>query len=661
MRFYHLSALAVGLSVSLSAAGDYDPENIEIVVTATKTEHSIREIPAAASVVTREEIDNSSAVTVDQLLRTVPGVYAARMDPSSPSRIAQTYVRGLPGNSRTLVLLDGVPMNSLYDGQVDWSQLSTNNVERVEIVRGASSGLYGTNAMGGVINIISRAPEPGVHSRVSFDYGSLDSSRVSAEHTRSTDNTSFSVSATHFESDGYNMWRPEYPIPAQFRDSTGTVKDNFAVKVMRDVGSSGLLEANINYMKDEVTGFYKPGTDGYTPQTREQIIPSISYTSEGTDSITSFVLYGRFGEQKADTLDRFTYSTITQEGSYTDQSVGISLQQTRRLGSIHNITYGADYVDGKIDNDFTYPTDRRRNTRGDLEQYGAFIQDEIELSPRWIANISGRYDYWKTGGNQTDTGTGAGPSTDYVTRKDGFFSPKAGLLFKYSDQLHIRTTVGRAFNLPDMYNLYSTTTRGPRTYWGDPELDPEIITSVDAGVDYYFKQGGFFKITAYYNEAEDFIYSVERDPLNFDKTNIGGVVTKGVELEAQFMPTSQLTITGSMTYNDSLIVEHKANEDLVGNFLTHVPRKQASIRADWTPNNRSLVYAQVNYVGKRYGNDTNTTVYNEYLIADVGGKYRFNDNVTARLTWSNVTDDKYDGIGYIAPGSTLMAGVDLQF
>jgi outer membrane receptor protein involved in Fe transport len=649
------------MTVPLSAGGYYDEEKNEIVVTATKTAQSIRDIPAAASVITREEIENSSAVTVDQLLRTVPGVYAARMDPSSPSRIAQTYVRGLPGNSRTLVLLDGVPMNSLYDGQVDWSQLSTDNVERVEVVRGASSGLYGTNAMGGVINIISRAPEPGVHSRISVDYGSMDSRRFSAEHTRSSDSASLSVSAAHFESEGYNMWRPEYPIPVENRDKTGTEKDNIAVKVMRDIGTTGLLEANINYMKDEVTGLYKPGADGYTPQIREQYVPSISYTTESDASLTSFVLYGRFGKQEADTLDRITYSSISQEGSYTDRSVGLNFQQTRRLGSMHNVTYGADYVDGKIDNDFRYPTDRRRNTRGDLEQYGVFIQDEIEFSPRWIANISGRYDYWETGGNQTDTGTGAGPSTEYVTRRDGFFSPKAGLLFKYSDQVHFRATAGRAFNLPDMYNLYSTTARGPMTYWGNPELDPEIIISVDAGIDYYFGPGGFFKITAYHNDAKDFIYSVQRDALNFDKTNIGGVVTKGVEVEAQYMPTDQLTISGSATYNDSEIVEYEANQALVGNTLTHVPREQANIRADWVPNSRSQVYAQVSYVGRRYGNDTNTTVYDEYLIGDVGGKYRFNDNFTARLTWSNVTNEKYDGIGYIAPGSTVMAGIDLRF
>jgi iron complex outermembrane receptor protein len=276
-------------------------------------------------------------------------------------------------------------------------------------------------------------------------------------------------------------------------------------------------------------------------------------------------------------------------------------------------------------------------------------------------NLSGRYDHWETGGNQTDSGTGSGPSTDYVTRKDSNFSPKAGLLFKYSDQIHFRLTAGRAFNLPDMYRLYSTTTRGPFTYWGNPELDPETVTSVDVGFDYYFGQEGFFKVTAYRNDAKDFIYTVQRDALNFDKTNIGNVVTKGVELEAKYFITDNIALSASATFNESKITEHDANPDLVGNHLTYVPSKQANIRVDWSPNNNSILFAQLNYVGDRYGNDSNTIVYEKYMVVDVGGKYKIDDNFTAHLTWRNIADKEYDGIGYIAPGSTMSAGIDVRF
>ncbi|MEI6709074.1 MAG: Plug domain-containing protein, partial [Methylococcales bacterium] len=137
------------------------------VTTATKTERNIKEVSSAVTVIDSERIEKSPATTVDQLLRGVPGVYAARMDASSPNRIAQTYTRGLPSNGRSLVLIDDVPMNVAYDSQVDWSQLSTIDVQRIEVVRGAGSGLYGNHAMGGVINVISKAITPGAKARLS--------------------------------------------------------------------------------------------------------------------------------------------------------------------------------------------------------------------------------------------------------------------------------------------------------------------------------------------------------------------------------------------------------------------------------------------------------------------------------------------------------------
>lgn len=202
---WRLSSIFVGATPLLTLAAEPSTELNPLVITATKTQKALRDVPAAVSVISRETIEQSPASTVDQLLQGVPGVYAARMDASSPNRIAQTYTRGLPGNSRTLVLLDGVPMNVLYDGQVDWSQLSTQDIERVEIVRGASSGLYGANAMGGVIHVLSRAPEAGSVTRLGAEYGSLNSKRLTASHSYGAGPTSLRLSASHFSSDGYTM------------------------------------------------------------------------------------------------------------------------------------------------------------------------------------------------------------------------------------------------------------------------------------------------------------------------------------------------------------------------------------------------------------------------------------------------------------------------
>lgn len=632
----------------------------DIVVTATRTAQSIRDVPSAVTVVSRDQIEKSPATTVDQLLQSVPGVYAARMDPSSPNRIAQTYTRGLPGNSRTLVLLDGLPMNVLYDGQVDWSQLVTSDVERIEVVRGATSGLYGANAMGGVINILSRAPQPGINTDLGVSYGSMDTRRYSAAHSQTHGATAFSLSGSYLESDGYNMWRPESTVPVAYRAPMGTEKDNFSAKVMQEISSSDLIEAGASWMRDEATGFYKTNAANYTPQTREQTLASLRYAHSGEGLNASAVLYGRFGKQWADTLNT-TYTAVSEKGYYEDNSAGLNAQASIDLATWNKLTFGVDYLDGGIDNHFTYPgTTRVRDTNGDLTRYGIFVQDEIRPSDQWRFNVAGRYDHWKTGGNQTDTGTGQ-PNSVYSERKDHYFSPKLAALYKVTDDLNLRASAGKAFNVPDMFNLYANTRRGTTIYWANPDLLPEKVTSYDVGLDKYFGPRSFAKVTWYRNEAKDFIYSVQRNATNFDKINVGEVRTQGWEFEFSHIVTDWLSLTAAYTLNDSDIVENDSNPALVGKQLTNVPNRQALIRADFSLRDDLNAFATANDIGRRYGNDVNTTKYKPYTTLDMGISKTFARMATVRLTVMNVADVEYDGIGYIAPGRVTTLSVNAKF
>ncbi len=656
-----LAMAFAGFSAFSSLAAGPVTELDQVVITATKTSQRMRDVPAAVSVISREQIEKSTSTTVDQLLQGVPGVYAARMDASSPNRIAQTYTRGLPGNSRTLVLLDGIPLNVLYDGQVDWSQLSTQDIERVEVVRGAGSGLYGANAMGGVINVLSRAPEPGRVTRVGAEYGSLNSKRLMASHSHSFGPTSIRLSASHFSSDGYNMWRSDTTVPVANQEKMGTVKDNASIKVAHEIDANAFLEAGLSYLKDEATGFYKPGAPGYVPQTREQYMPTLRYVHDTGAANTSLTVYGRFGKQRADTINPVTYRAISEKGQYEDRTLGMSAQHSWNVFTGHHLTLGADYLDGKIDNQFDYPgTSRLRDTKADLTRYGVFVQDEIKFGERWKVNLSGRYDHWETGGNQGDTGAGQ-PNTNYTKRSDNGFSPKLATLYKLTESFNLRASAGRAFNLPDLSNLYANSKRGTTTYWGNPDLTPETVKAYDFGADYYFGRLGYLKATVYYNDAKDFIYAVQRNATNVDKINVGAVITKGLELEALYRPLNNLSVSASYTLNSSHIVKNERDPALEGKFLTNVPRQWGQLRTDYQFVGGAALFGAFNYVGKRYGNDTNTTVYKAYSTVDVGGSYPLDKAVTARLTVANVSDRRYEGIGYMAPGRTVTAAVHAAF
>ncbi len=647
-------------SIALSAYPAESTEHLDIVVTATKSAQSIENVPASVTVINREQIEFSDARTVDELLTSVPGVYAARMDVSAPSRISQIYTRGMPGNARTLVLIDGVPMNSQFDGQVDWSQLATQDVERVEIVRGVGSGLYGSNAMGGVINIITRQPMQGVNATVKGEYGSNNTKTLSAFVSGSSDHTGYFISGSRLTSDGYDMWtdalKERFGAFSDKLIAIGTEKTNFSGKLTHDLTDNDLFDMSISYLDDIATGFYD--VPDYLPQERQQWLGSLRYQHLADKVESSILLYGRVGKQDADTSNP-PYVAVATESTYDDRSLGINTHALFKYFDNHLLSIGADYLDGSID----VVTDRytsEQQRKGYVSKLGIFVQDEMSLNDAWFINISGRFDYWKTHGSQSDTLEGQ-PEGDYPERDGTVFSPKLSLLYKASPSLHVRASAGKAFKLPDLVEFYSSSTRGTTTYWGNPDLDPETVLGYELGMDYYFSQSGFLKGTLYYNDAENFIYSVRRDAQNFDKMNIDEVTTQGIEIEARYRPIATLELLASYTYNDSKIIKNQFHPELEENQLTYVPQQRWNLNARYNILSGTVFLASVEHVGDRYADDQNTAKYQEYTIVNASISHRFSPMFSAQVNVNNITDKIYEGIGYLAPGRTVSASLQANF
>ncbi len=189
----------------------------EIVVTATRSSKSLSDVPADVSVVTKEDIESRNVQTVDEAMNLVPGLFDKRAKPLDTT--ASVTLRGIPGQKRTLVLLDGQPLNDGYTGAVDWNGLFPENVQQIEVAKGAFSSLYGGNAMGGVINILTRMPEK---REVTFESGyGTDNfwTTYGSYGDRYYDKLSIFASFGHKESDGY----PGTPVVKTYTTSgTGT-------------------------------------------------------------------------------------------------------------------------------------------------------------------------------------------------------------------------------------------------------------------------------------------------------------------------------------------------------------------------------------------------------------------------------------------------------
>ena len=645
------------------AAGD-ESRLPEMVISATRTQSDIRDVPASVTVIDKKRIEQSAATTVDQLVSGVPGIYAARMDASAPNRIAQVYARGMPGNGRTLVLVDGVPMNVNYDGQVDWSQLATRDVERIEVVRGGSSGLYGGNAMGGVINVFSQTPKPGTEYKVSANYGTNNTQSLDASYSSRTGPTALYLSGSSMKSDGYNMWTQATKLAAganAFRlINIGSEKNNFTAKLSHEVTDRDLLDFSVSYLDDLSTGFYT--IPNYLPQERKQLATSARYRHFTDNTESSLVAYGRFGNQQADSTAA-PYTTISYRTETDDKSYGANALTTITLSKSQRLSVGADYQDGQITTlyrRYAATPGRSTDVKGSAQRLGVFIQDELKLGASWIFNLAGRLDRWATSGSQTDTLAGQ-PVGTYNERTGTVFSPKFGALYKLAAETNVRATAGRSFKMPELWELYSSNKRGATTFWGNPNLEPETVNAYDLGIDQYFGDQAYIKATAYRNNAKNFVYSVTRNATNNDKVNVEGVVTKGLELEAMYKPLSYVNLSGSFTLNKSTITESVRDSALVGKELIYVPKKQGQLRADFDLPQQTTLFVVSNYVGNRWADDKNTSTYRNYTTYDIGISRKFTEGIVTRLTVANMFNNIYDGIGYLAPGRLVTAGITAKF
>ena len=658
------------------------------VTTATKTERNIKEVSSAVTVIDSERIEKSPATTVDQLLRGVPGVYAARMDASSPNRIAQTYMRGLPGNGRSLVLIDDVPMNVAYDSQVDWSQLSTIDVQRIEVVRGAGSGLYGNHAMGGVINVISKAITPGAKGRIEADYGTMDTKHTAGIGSYGGKNAGIQVYANYLDSAGYDMWRADTNLtntPLSQQAKMGTEKLNVGAKFSYDINDRNLLDFNFSYLDDVAKGLYY--IPDYIAQDREQYLGSARYRYLGDNLEATILAYSRIGKMTADSANAPNATSpdvtfpaargirgatlISYRGKFDDMETGVRAQASYNLGEHQKVTLGGQYSDSKMTmtNSYPYETGREQVTDGTVKLSGIFLQDELKFGALNI-NLAGRWDLWQTSGSLYDTKAAFPGQGNWSERSKNFFSPKGGFSYKLMDELVLRGSAGLSFNAPDVSQMYGSSRRGTTVAYGNPFLKPETALSSDIGLDYYFGKTAFLKTTLYRTTAEDFISTIQRvgSPVGTtDKVNYGGVRAQGIEMEGMWHATDFLTLYASYTKNDSVITKFNQNPTLVGKQLTNVPRDQANLRLDFTLPYDMTAYGAYNYVGDRFSVENNSSFYRYYSTFDLGlTKTLVKDvaklkDVTARINFLNIGDNKYQGIGYMAPGFTIMGGVVAKF
>jgi iron complex outermembrane receptor protein len=620
------------LCVSTGIAEEVQKETTleEIVVTATKTEKKVEDAPGSITIVTGEDLKKQNIETVDDALDTLPGIFVKRNKGLMDST-ASVRMRGFNNDQYTLVLLDGQPLNDAYTGGLEWGMLPVSNIERIEVIRGAASALYGGNAMGGVINIITKTPKK-LELQASGGYGTEATIKYGlSAGSRFWDRLSVSVGFDGIQTNGYET----YPVVSTISSGAGNVSGGYPMDdkygnptrwVVGDKGKNGAEDQRFNGKasfdfsdtgKVSFTGIWghheydygRPNTDMGTlgdnstyaivgPGQRARFRPSdfISYTGMGENETGIYTLsfeevigpvkvHAQAGAVLAD--DRYTQPSGTGL-YYYDNSPGtmkvtkseawpVELRGDLPIGKSNILTMGASFrLDTSDTDDYNILFYRSYNGKGSStfysggksQTYGVFAQDEWKMFDPLTLYLGLRYDWWKVYSGASGV---PGSEIEYESNKESEFSPKVAVVWKALTNTTLRGSVGHAFRPPNLFELFRTWTSSGVTYESNPNLKPETVWTYEAGIDQYFlDKWTRISLTGYLNMIDDLIYFKTQGSIR-ERTNAGQARTYGLELELSQKVTNWLTLWGNFTYTDAKIRESPTDPASEGERVTGIP------------------------------------------------------------------------------------------
>ncbi|MBW2578386.1 MAG: TonB-dependent receptor [Deltaproteobacteria bacterium] len=667
----------VDKSVDTSLA-DTEPESApaalnvgEVSVTATRAERDVLEVPGNVTVINREQIEQSGLREVPELLRRMTGVHVTNLT-GSPDGYAME-VRGFNdggGNgSSTLVLVDGRRMNEADSGNVDWSRIRLDNVERIEIVRGPASAAWGDNAIGGVVQIFTRRGKGDATATLKGNFGSYDNYGGSLYAGGTQGPVTASLFADGLDSDNYrdrsDFWSAQ--VKGDVRVELG---ENLSVAVsggylederdrpgalsQQQISMYGRRAANPDTVGDELKRdrYHIDGRIEWTPR-KNMLFTLRPYYQERNDDgqITSVVTWpppehpvAFLNDTKIETFGVNPQGQIDHKWSWG----------TNRL------IFGTDILRDDIRRDDTsVNTDTGMqeylpsNKKSKRRIYAGYVQDELQVGKQVTLSAGLRYDSTEVSGKDLINGD----RFETADGDDDFWSPKAGIVWRFRSDASAYFSYARGFRMPNVDEAFG--------FFGFNEgLDPEKSDSYEIGAKLRREQI-HFDLTLYRLDVKDqILFNHEIDAAfglfaNPRSVNIDKVRHQGVEVSTRIFPWKWLEIYGSYTYEDNEIQRDHFSIEL-GEVRPSLDGKRLPITPEHRGNfgvNLTLPYwielgFNGNITGSRYmANDllNEFSKLSSFAVFDTRAAFRPKIGKHVRLDVifrvNNLLDNKYEEFG----------------
>jgi len=476
----------------------------QVVVTATRTEISPEQLTTSLTVITAEDMRERQAETVLEVLRSAPGLDVVQT--GSRGNSASVFIRGSESD-HVLVLIDGVEVNSTTTGSFDFAHLTTESIERIEILRGSGGTLYGSEAIGGVIQIFTKAGRGKPEITLSAEGGNGHTHRQVFALRGGTEKLGYSFSASRLETEGFHRFNDDY--------------QNLAASSRLDLRltDSSLLRGIFHFRKTDVGLFNSNNFIGVPdPNARENVTDYLAKLDweQRLSPAWDYRLTGSLFKQH----DKFSDDPepgsfdVRRRNRFRPRILTGEFQTNYRWQEWSTTTFGFEYKSRQA------RTDTIRERQGDLAYY---LQQQLSFFGDRLFLVGGvRLD------DHQVFGTEWSPSTSVV-----YLIPESGTKFKLG--------YAEGFKAPTMNELFFSG-------FGNPNLGPETSWEVNAGVEQNFFERFILGVTYFHREVKDLI---EFAPPTFQARNLGKVRLEGIELFGNFSFGEGLSVRTGYTFLES--------------------------------------------------------------------------------------------------------------
>ncbi|HTQ87640.1 MAG TPA: TonB-dependent receptor [Candidatus Solibacter sp.] len=611
----------------------------QVMVTAARTVLPIGETPVSDIQLSAEDLRATPALTLDDTLRQVPGFSLFRRNSSrtaNPTTLGVS-LRGLGANgaSRALVLEDGIPLNDPFGSWVYWDRVPAASVQGVEVAQEGASSLYGSGALGGVVQFLTRPATYGGVSVVA-SYGNQNSQDLSLAASAGIGKWEAAVSGEAFHTDGYLL------VPREFQGSVDTSAfsqhGTGDLTVERKFGTDSEVFARGWYFNDTRNN----GTIGQVNGIRlgeGALGANLDLGDFGNLQVRSYAEFETYTQSFFSVAFDQNTQHLTDLQSVPAQGIGGSALWTMSVGKRQTWVAGYDqhmelgHSNEQIFSATTGNNLRDTSTGGHQRTIGFFGEDIIQLAPGWTVQASARFDDWRNYDAFlfTDPFIPPGPPTtvNYTPRSYTAFSPRASIVNQINSHVSWSMSVYRAFRAPTLNELYRSFRQANNLTEANPNLRAERLTGGEAGVairtlsDRLQLRGTVF-VNGIINPISSVNCQVVPAPLicppptpntnTFVRANLGRTFAPGVELDWLAQITNRVQLSGGYQYVDAKVIGAPQQPQLVDTWVAQVPHNEFTFQGRYT--NPSLISATVEgrFVGMQF--DTNQLPMGNFFVLD---------------------------------------------